>query len=73
MKLENFKLADQIEVNVRTSQAVVTLNEVIKDGHPNDTLNALAFLAGYCKDEPVLINDIFEAIFKLVKEGKLER
>lgn len=73
MKIENFKVHDQIEINVKTSQAVVSLTEECEDGRFDDTLDALAFLAGYCKDEPVLINEIYDAIRKLQREEKLGR
>ena len=73
MKVEKFKLADQIEIQVKTSQAITTLNEESVYELFEDTLDALAFLSGYCKDEPVLINEIFDAIRDLQKRGLINR
>jgi hypothetical protein len=65
MRIEKFGIADQIEINVKTASAVKALTEECEDGRFDDTLDVLAFLAGYCKGEPVLIEDIFKAIRSL--------
>lgn len=73
MKVEKFKLADQIEIKVKTSLAVENLNDENVYQLFEDTYDVLAFLSGYCKDEPVLINDIFDAIRDLKQRGLINR
>ena len=61
------------QINTETENAISAIRNEVAHGHLKYESDCFAFLCGYTKNEAIIFSLVWEAINKLVEDGKIER
>lgn len=61
------------QINTATENAISIIREEVAHGRLKYESDVFAFLSGYTRNEAIIFSLVWEAIHKMVKEGKIER
>ena len=60
------------QINTATENAISEIRAAVDRGWFKRESDIFAFLCGYTKDEAIIFSTVWEAVYQLVKEGKVE-
>ena len=72
MDMEEIKMKFE-EINTNTENAISEIRNEVAHGRLKYESDCFAFLSCYTRNEAIIFSLVWEAIYQMVKDGKIER